>query len=49
MIAGYVMPDDGWVVFELAVEPIFERRGVKILHAVDLQQSNPPLVLQSPS
>lgn len=41
-IAGYVMPDDGWAAFEAAAEPIFERRGVKILHAIELQQSKPP-------
>lgn len=41
-IGGYVMPEEGWADFESIVEPIFERRGVKILHAVDLQHSNPP-------
>ncbi len=41
-IAGYAMPEDGWAAFEPAAEPIFERRDVKILHAVDLQQNNPP-------
>ncbi|MDP2331491.1 MAG: DUF3800 domain-containing protein, partial [Reyranella sp.] len=41
-IAGYAMPEDGWAAFESAVELVFRRRGVKILHAIDLQQSKAP-------
>jgi hypothetical protein len=36
-IAGYLARDTAWRAFEQEVEPIFERRGVKILHAKDLE------------
>lgn len=41
-IGGYVMDDDGWSAYERTVEPIFQARGVPILHAVDLENGNPP-------
>lgn len=43
-IAGYVMDDAGWSAFETDAAVICERRGLasRPLHAVDMQQGNPP-------
>jgi len=43
-MAGYIMDDKGWAVFELNAELICEKRGFagRPLHAVDMQQNNPP-------
>ena len=39
-LAGYLAREDEWKSFEAAVEPVFERYGVKILHAKDLEDTH---------
>jgi len=43
-IAGYIMDDEGWAAFERDAELICANRGFagRPLHAVDMQQNNPP-------
>src|ERR1700722_10521879 len=38
-IAGYLAREAAWRAFEVEVEPIFEKRGVKVLHATELQST----------
>ena len=38
-VAGFVAPEKDWAAFEKAVEPIFAKYGVKVLHTMDLHQT----------
>ena len=39
-LAGYIAKEDQWSAFEAEVEPIFGRYGVKVLHTVDLHNTD---------
>jgi hypothetical protein len=39
-LAGFVARESDWSAFEQEVEPIFERRGVSVLHTTDLESTN---------
>jgi len=39
-LAGYIAKEDQWSAFETEVEPIFGRYGVKVLHTVDLHNTD---------
>ncbi|HTS39356.1 MAG TPA: hypothetical protein VMH84_02285, partial [Xanthobacteraceae bacterium] len=38
-LAGYIGRDTAWKGFETQVEPIFEKAGINILHAKDLEST----------
>ena len=39
-IAGYIATEDGWAAYEAAVEPIFAKYGVNVLHAKELHDTH---------
>jgi len=39
-VAGYLAKSEAWEAFELGVEPIFQKRKVRVLHAKEMEDTD---------